>query len=311
MSGRRVAAVQPLCANDDPGGNLERADRLLADAARRGARLALLPELLACGYAFETALWEQAEPFDGRTLRWLRAVAVRHGMHVGTTFLEAQAGDFVNTFALVGPAGDLEGIVRKDRVPTFEAFVCRSVPGLHVVESALGRVGVAICAEALRGFVLTELRRARVDLVLMPFSASGGRFSAGGVRFTPTHFARELGIPVVLANRFGSVRTRLPLLPRARVGLEFRGGSSITDRDGNVLDRLGAGEGVAVASVRTGADPTHVAPPGRNLRMDVAVSLSRLAVPIEMLGNRVRLRDPRRLASARAVRVDRGLREEG
>jgi len=77
--------------------NLERATSFMEDAARQGAELVLLPELMPGGYTLTQRIWDTAEPFDGTTTRWLGAVCSRLGIYAGTTFLEAEGEDFFNT----------------------------------------------------------------------------------------------------------------------------------------------------------------------------------------------------------------------
>jgi N-carbamoylputrescine amidase len=80
-----VAAVQMVCEPGRVDANLERAAQFVETAARRGAQLALLPELMPCGYQLSEAMWECAESFDGRIVGWLASLARQHGIYLGTT----------------------------------------------------------------------------------------------------------------------------------------------------------------------------------------------------------------------------------
>jgi predicted amidohydrolase len=91
--------------NGDPAGNLTRALSFVEEAAGLGAQLILLPELMPTGYLFSDELWDAAEPTQGLTARWLREQARRLGVHLGTSFLEADGEDFFNTFVLATPEG--------------------------------------------------------------------------------------------------------------------------------------------------------------------------------------------------------------
>src|SRR5690348_15149798 len=98
-----VAAVQMDCQVGCVDANLERATHLIEVAVERGAQLVLLPELMPSGYQLTEALWDSAEPFNGRTVEWLTSLAQRLGVYLGATFLEAEREDFFNTFTLATP----------------------------------------------------------------------------------------------------------------------------------------------------------------------------------------------------------------
>jgi predicted amidohydrolase len=57
----KVAAIQLCPEFKKPKENLQRAGRMIVEAARNGAQLIVLPELLTTGYSFMSA--EEAEPF--------------------------------------------------------------------------------------------------------------------------------------------------------------------------------------------------------------------------------------------------------
>ena len=57
----RAAAVQMPYCNGDIEGNLAGALAHVAAAAREGAKLILLPELLAAGYIYTPAFWDAGE----------------------------------------------------------------------------------------------------------------------------------------------------------------------------------------------------------------------------------------------------------
>jgi N-carbamoylputrescine amidase len=78
----RVAAVQMACDLGAIQKNLERATSFMEDAARRGAELILLPELMPGGYTLTQRIWDTAEPCDGTTTRWLGTLCSRLGIYV-------------------------------------------------------------------------------------------------------------------------------------------------------------------------------------------------------------------------------------
>jgi N-carbamoylputrescine amidase len=204
-----VAAVQMDCQVGRVDANLERATRFIEVATRRGAQLVLLPELMPSGYQLTEALWDCAEPFNGRTVDWLTSLARRLGIYLGTTFLEAAGEDFFNTFALATPDGTIAGRVRKSPPASLEAYFYRAGSDPHVIDTALGRIGVGICYENLLYTRLRDLHHASVDLVLQPAAAGRPKpFIPGDlerfdrmVQGIARHYAKVLGVPAVMAIR--------------------------------------------------------------------------------------------------------------
>lgn len=257
----RVGAVQLDCQPGQVEHNLAHATPLVEQAAQRGAQIVLLPELMPCGYCLTEELWNAAEPFDGRTVAWLTALARRLGIYLGTTFLEADGEDFYNTFVLATPTGEIAGRVRKAPPASLEAYFYRAGNDSHVIETALGRIGVGICYENLLYERLQALYEAGVDLVLQPTAAGRPKPLIAGdiirfdrmVRRVAPFYARALGVPAIMADRSGPLCTPLPAGMGELIST-FPGYSAIVDGDGCVKAQLGEAEGVIVADVRL--DPT-------------------------------------------------------
>jgi predicted amidohydrolase len=110
----RAAAVQ-LNSTPDRDRNLEAADRLTRAAAAAGADLVVLPEKWpVLGTPEQTAA--AAEPLDGPTLAWARALARELGIDlVAGSFAERVDGEERgrNTSIHVGPDGELQASYRK------------------------------------------------------------------------------------------------------------------------------------------------------------------------------------------------------
>jgi predicted amidohydrolase len=109
----RAAAVQ-LNATADREANIVDADRLVRDAAARGARLVVLPEkwpLLGSGAQLRAG----AEPIDGPAMSWARACARELGLElVAGSFTELTAdGRRQNTSLHIGPDGEIRAVYRK------------------------------------------------------------------------------------------------------------------------------------------------------------------------------------------------------
>lgn len=255
-----VAAVQMSCALGDRELNLRKATDLAEQAAHLGASLVLFPEMMPSGYTLNEAIWDTAEPFEGVTVKWLRALAARLGIYLGTTFLEADGEHFFNTFVMAGPDGEVTGRVRKSPPASLEAYFFTAGTDRHWFDTPLGRIGVGICFENALYERYCEIQDAHVDLYLRPFS--GASFQAkfpirsrdadalnAALRDGTAETARIMGIPVVMANKIGRLKTDLPAgFPSQDI--EFPGFSAVADSDGVLLGQLGPRqEGVVVGVV--------------------------------------------------------------
>jgi len=252
----KIAVIQMDSEVGNVCANLEDAGELINVAARQGAQIVLTPELMPCGYTLTEAIWNYAEPFDGRTVTWLTRLAKQLNIFLGTSFLEACGEDFYNTFALAAPDGSIAGRVRKNPPASLEAYFYRGGNDPHVIETALGRIGVGICFENLLYEHLQEMQQASVDLVLQPTAAGRlkpikagdiERFDSMIQRCAPYH-ARALGVPVALSDRIGPINTQLPG-GFGDFDSNFPGYSQIVDSDGVVKARMKAEEGAIIAEV--------------------------------------------------------------
>ena len=277
-----VAAIQTP-ASPGVAAGLERAAPLVREAAREGAELVLLPELMAVRYVFTDEMWGSAEPSHGATVAWLRDTARNSRIWLGTSFLEATGEDFYNTFVLVGPDGAEAGRVRKQTPAMYEPWFFRGAAGSHAIRTELGVIGVGVCNDNHRSYLPRRLQQEDVDLVLMPhcwpLPTKAGR-AVSEVDIQRWHtiqmemaplYARSLGVPAVFVNKVGPYASPAPLawLPGA-TGMALPGHATIADSDGAVIGRLDDSEGVLTATVtldptrkvrtrppRTAGTPTH------------------------------------------------------
>jgi predicted amidohydrolase len=143
-----VACCQLAPELGDPAANRELAAAAVSGAARQGASVVVLPELMSSGYVLESKAEARAsaEPPDGPTVTaWARLAAELEIVVVGG-FCEAAAGDEVfNSAALVDSSG-LRCVYRKahlwDAEPRWFAAGSAAPP---VVRTQVGLIGVMIC----------------------------------------------------------------------------------------------------------------------------------------------------------------------
>ncbi|WP_455206563.1 carbon-nitrogen hydrolase family protein [Kaarinaea lacus] len=282
MKPRRIclAAIQMVSANGRVAENLARAGHWAEQAAKQGAVLVLLPELFSIGYEINANAWNSAEPQGGPTEHWLTDFAASHSLYIGGSYLERRGDDFFNTFALAGPTGII-GRVRKRHPCSLEAYIFKGGDDTHVIETPLGRIGVAICYDGSLREVWDCLLADSPDLVLMPMSAptpvktlfyNQRKIDAFHASFYEgaTQTARLFGIPCAMSNKWGKWDTALPgVIASQLLGHQrsrFPGFSHIADSDGREVARIANGEGVVVATINLDPTRKHLSVPAERDR---------------------------------------------
>jgi predicted amidohydrolase len=266
-----VAAIQLEPKIADVAANLEVCERLADGAAHAGADWIVLPEFFTTGIAFDPELGRAALAPDGAAVQMLRAVARRHGVTIGGSFLcRDEDGDARNAFVLVLPDGSVAGRHDKDLPTMWENsfYVGGSDDG--IIDAGGLTAGVALCWELMRTQTVRRLQ-GRVDLVVggsgwwsiprWPPIALSLRIERRNARLASTvaeRFARFVGAPVVHAANAGPIECDLPAMPGVRYRGVLEGGAVIADADGRVLARRTRreGQGFAIAEVA----PRRIAP---------------------------------------------------
>jgi N-carbamoylputrescine amidase len=245
----RIAIVQMHSLDHDIDGNLKRATEFANQAAAQGAELVLYPELMPTGSYLSFDTWDSAEPSNGKTVHWLKSTSGRLHIWIGAGFFEAAGEDFYDTFVLTTPDGLEAGRVRKAVPAEAEAYYFRGAMGPHVLNTAIGKIGIGICAENYYCALPTELIKESADLILMPHAApdmseSGGLPSPPGTHLA-SWYAKKVGIPVAMVNKVG--RSYKP--PPNEIKGFFPGLSAIVDSDGTVLQSMDDKEGIGISDV--------------------------------------------------------------
>jgi N-carbamoylputrescine amidase len=245
----RIAVVQMQSSDHDIDGNLKRASTFAEAAAAKGAQFVLFPELMPTGSYLYFDTWDAGEPSDGKTVQWLKSTSRRLHIWLGTSFLEADGSDFYDTFVLTTASGEEAGRVRKQIPAGPEAYFFRGDGGPHVIATAIGKIGIGICAENYYCFAASQMLKQSADFVIMPH-ASPDMSESGGLPSPPgTHlaswYAGKLGVPVAMVNKVG--RSYKP--PPNEIRGRFPGLSAIVDSDGSVLQSMDDKEGIGIADI--------------------------------------------------------------
>jgi deaminated glutathione amidase len=246
---RALAAAVQMTSTADAERNLDGAERLVRQAAARGAQLIGLPE----NFAFLRSEGEpvpQAQPLDGPWVQRMAALAreLRVTLLLGS-LPEAipDAARVYNTAVLLGPDGTLLARYRKLHlfdvdIPGMESLKeSKAVaPGSELVVAATscGTLGLSICYDLRFPELYRELTRRGAQLLAVP--------SAFTERTGKDHWE-----PLLRAR---AIENLAYVLAPAQVGQHARGRSShghamVVDPWGSVLAQVAGGEGLALAEI--------------------------------------------------------------
>jgi len=241
-----IGLVQMRMAADREA-NLATAEAAIAAAAKQGAQVVCLPELFT-GYYFcqqeDPALFDLAEPIPGPSEARLAAAAkANRVVVVGSLFEKRMPGVYHNTATVHDERGNLMGIYRKMHIPDDPLFLEKFYftpgdTGFKVFPSAAAKVGTLVCwdqwyPEAAR---LTALQGAEV--IFYPTAigwhprekAEYGEAQHSAWETSMRGHAIANGVYVAGVNRVGHEVI-------VGEGLEFWGGSFVSDPFGRVLKR--------------------------------------------------------------------------
>ena len=143
----KLAIIQMLVEPGCKESNLARAEQRIAEAARRGAEVVLLPEAMPLGWTHPSARTEADAVPAGESCSRLSRAATEHGVFVCAGVVEQMGNKVFNSAVLINPAGEV--IIRHRKIHELELAHDLYARGdrLSVAETAFGKIGVMICAD--------------------------------------------------------------------------------------------------------------------------------------------------------------------
>ena len=232
----KVAAAQFEPRPGDVRWNISRVLDLASQAGVQGADLVVLPELVTTGYYMFDRFRELAEPLDGPTVTLLHELARRYDMHVVLALPEkSDDGNLYDSGLLIGPPG-LRAVYRK--IHLWDTENSAFTPGDKVVAAdtggALGHIGFLICYDLEFPETAEEVVAAGASMLVSPAAFTDLTLWKATLKVR----ARDLGVPLVAANRLGH-----------ELDTDFCGHSSIVAANGTVLADAGTKPGLVMAEV--------------------------------------------------------------
>ena len=212
----KVAAIQ-MTSTRDVQANLREADRLLADAARQGAKLAVLPENFSFLGATDADRVAAVEAFgDGPAQQFLADAARRYELWLVGGTIPIRDGSVPRASSrslLLSPDGRVAA--HYDKIHLFDVDIpgkaaeryaesATTIAGTRVVTAAtpVGRVGMTVCYDIRFPALFHRLSVLGTDIVVVPAAFT---VPTGEVHWLPLLTARavESLVYVVAAGQWG------------------------------------------------------------------------------------------------------------
>jgi N-carbamoylputrescine amidase len=241
-----------MSCGPEPEQNLQKALDRVGDAAARGAQVVCLPELFQTQYFCQredAALFDLAEPIPGASSQKLAAAAKKNAVVLVASLFEKRApGVYHNTAAVFDKTGELRGIYRKMHIPDdplyYEKFYFTPGDlGFRAIDTSAGKLGTLVCWDQWypEGARLTALQGA--PALFYPTAigwhpdekAQYGEAQYDAWRTIQRGHAIANGVYVCVVNRVGFETGNVRGQSAPGAGLEFWGGSFISDPFGQVI----------------------------------------------------------------------------
>jgi N-carbamoylputrescine amidase len=238
-----VAAMQFACSWDIDR-NIATAERLVREAAARGAQIILIQELFETPYFCieqdSRHLRVATSVADNRAIRHFTPIARELGVVLPISFFEKANNSYFNSIAILDADGTNLGVYRKAHIPNGPGYQEKNYfspgdTGFKVWDTRHARIGVGICwdqwfPETARAMVLMG-----AELLFFPTAIGSEPPPALPVnsrdhwqRTQQGHAAANL-TPVIVSNRIGTERA---LQDPEQLFIRFYGSSFIADPTG-------------------------------------------------------------------------------
>lgn len=243
-----VGLVQMQCSRV-PEENIAKADRLLRQAAAKGAQVILLPELFERQYFCQERQYAYygyaASVEENAAVRHFRQVAKELQVVIPVSFYEKDGNRLFNSVAMIDADGSVLGIYRKTHIPDDHYYQEKFyfIPGdtgFRVWDTRYGKIGVGICWDQWFPETARAMALLGAELLLYPTAIGSEPILACDSmphwrRCMQGHAAANI-MPVAAANRIG----REAVTPCQENGgqessLLFFGSSFIADETGGLV----------------------------------------------------------------------------
>lgn len=244
----KVAALQFSCSKDVQE-NINKAEKMVREAADNGANIILLPELFERQYFCQEKrydYYDYALPLEKNpAVNRFKEVAKELSVVIPVSFYERDINRLFNTVAMIDADGSVLGIYRKTHIPDDhfyqeKFYFTPGDTGFKVFDTRFGCIGVGICWDQWFPETARCMAVQGAEMLLYPTAIGSEPIldvdsSGHWRRVMQGHAAANL-MPVVAANRIG-VETVEPCKENAgqSSSLDFYGCSFIADATGDII----------------------------------------------------------------------------
>ena len=244
----KVAALQFSCSRDVQE-NINKAEKMVREAADNDANIILLPELFERQYFCQEKrydYYDYALPLEKNpAVNRFKEVAKELGVVIPVSFYERDIDRLFNTVAMIDADGRVLGIYRKTHIPDDhfyqeKFYFTPGDTGFKVFDTRFGCIGVGICWDQWFPETARCMAVQGAEMLLYPTAIGSEPIldvdsSGHWRRVMQGHAAANL-MPVVAANRIG-VETVEPCKENAgqSSSLDFYGCSFIADATGDII----------------------------------------------------------------------------
>lgn len=244
----KVAALQFSCSKDVQE-NINKAEKMVKEAADNGANIILLPELFERQYFCQEKRYDYynyALPLEKNpAVNRFKEVAKELGVVIPVSFYERDIDRLFNTVAMTDADGSVLGIYRKTHMPDDhfyqeKFYFTPGDSGFKVFDTRFGCIGVGICWDQWFPETVRCMAVQGAEMLLYPTAIGSEPIldvdsNSHWRRVMQGHAAANL-MPVVAANRIG-VETVEPCKENAgqSSSLDFYGCSFIADATGDII----------------------------------------------------------------------------
>lgn len=244
----KVAALQFSCSRDVQE-NINKAEKMVREAADNDANIILLPELFERQYFCQEKrydYYDYALPLEKNpAVNRFKEVAKELGVVIPVSFYERDIDRLFNTVAMIDADGSVLGIYRKTHIPDDhfyqeKFYFTPGDTGFKVFDTRFGCIGVGICWDQWFPETARCMAVQGAEMLLYPTAIGSEPIldvdsSGHWRRVMQGHAAANL-MPVVAANRIG-VETVEPCKENAgqSSSLDFYGCSFIADATGDII----------------------------------------------------------------------------
>ena len=242
MRNVKVAVTQMSCSRN-PEETLAKADRLVRQAAGKGAKIILLQELFETPYFCQLQKFEYlelAKPLgENPAVNHFRKVARELDVVLPVSFFERAGNTQFNSVAVIDADGEILGVYRKTHIPdglpyAEKFYFTPGDTGFKVWDTRYGRIGVGICWDQWFPETARSLALLGAEILLFPTAIGSeptlGKDSRVHWRNVMVGHAAANMMPVIASNRIGKETEE-------ESEMTFYGCSFIADNHGELVEQ--------------------------------------------------------------------------